>query len=361
MPLRYLIDDAHAVKQAKSALEAAGLFNKLEKIHKNDHGQFVVSSTSDTPILDFPYEEYTTKNSDITPKMPKKYAVYPPMVLLSHPLESDDLSWLPSGCTHVAINQPIDDENNAIRRPTNLKPLVGDFGPEPTPQTIENPTSDDFNRAFWCSATQNQIWQTWAPRHTMFSRGNITEKARILHQFGDLSGTVVVDLYCGIGYFSLSYLRLGATIIGWDINPWSIEGFRRALENANYTYKVIYPGDPFDASEIDPHGTIRAFLFLESNEHCLQRLGTGNAKLPISHVNLGLLPSSKPSWPIAHQLALNSTSNTTNIHVHENVHKDDIESLGQSAAKSLAGALTQTTKVKTFAPDVWHVVYDISR
>lgn len=50
------------------------------------------------------------------------------------------------------------------------------------------------------------------------------------------------DFYCGIGYFSLSYLRNGAKVLCWELNPWSIEGFRRSLEHAGYRYKIYGEG-----------------------------------------------------------------------------------------------------------------------
>ena len=61
--------------------------------------------------------------------------------------------------------------------------------------------------------------QTWAPKHTMFSRGNIKEKARVLNLAKQPTAglepglentdpearTMAVDLYAGIGYFTFSY------------------------------------------------------------------------------------------------------------------------------------------------------------
>ena len=81
-----------------------------------------------------------------------------------------------SEITHIALNKPII-ESDIMRRPHNLIPIIGDFGPD---ISIDNkppsPTESDFNRAFWCHVIQNGIYQTWAPKYTMFSRGNIKEK-----------------------------------------------------------------------------------------------------------------------------------------------------------------------------------------
>ncbi|QSL65119.1 hypothetical protein MERGE_002424 [Pneumocystis wakefieldiae] len=77
--------------------------------------------------------------------------------------------------THIALNGPIppDDE---MRIPEKFVPLYGDFGFK----VRGNPTEKDFKEAFWVSTKQNGIFQVWSPMHTMFSRGNIKEKARIL-------------------------------------------------------------------------------------------------------------------------------------------------------------------------------------
>ncbi|KAF8001153.1 hypothetical protein HF325_004942 [Metschnikowia pulcherrima] len=131
--------------------------------------------------------------------------------------------------THFAINKPII-EDDVMRRPFNLIPLWGDFGPEPTPDLYSNPSESDLRNAFWCNAVQNGIRQTWAPRYTMFSRGNIKEKKRILDSYTSLHGKTVLDMYAGIGYFTLSYLSNGATVFCWEINPWSIEGLVRGLQ-----------------------------------------------------------------------------------------------------------------------------------
>lgn len=84
-------------------------------------------------------------------------------------------------------------------------------------------------------------------------------------------GSCAVDLYCGIGYFTFSYLAAGAkTILGWDLNPWSMEGLRRGAV-ANKWSVDVYFGDT---------RTVNIFLadekkltaFNESNEVALARI-----------------------------------------------------------------------------------------
>ncbi|RMD42673.1 hypothetical protein DV735_g2425, partial [Chaetothyriales sp. CBS 134920] len=136
--------------------------------------------------------------------------------------------------------------------------MYGDFGPGEllSRSTGAGPTQADFDAAFWLSTSQDSgISQVWAPRWTMFSRGNVREKARILgHGGGDHDlpgmseeelGTVVgeaevLDMYVGIGYFAFSYLKRGVKRVwGWDLNPWSIEGLGRGCEKNGWRHLVV--------------------------------------------------------------------------------------------------------------------------
>lgn len=216
--------------------------------------------------------------------LPKRYTIYPPLLVLPTNFvsytpewknlfstltsaEKNDLfaciatAFAPHAITHIAINGPIsletDDsgKKNMMRSPSHLSPVYGDFGPSVLEQPYQNsgqPTDHDFQRAFWVSTLQNgAVYQTWAPLWTMFSRGNIKEKARILDPSAGmkgltmedlgrdslnghretLSGVDVADLYVGIGYFAFSYLKRGVrTVFGWEINGWSVEGLRRGCE-----------------------------------------------------------------------------------------------------------------------------------
>ncbi|KAF3359477.1 hypothetical protein VdG1_02032 [Verticillium dahliae VDG1] len=209
---------------------------------------------------------------------PKRFTIYEPMVLLpsgsfdspawqallSHPAldpaHVDDL-WhallqelskkQKAPLTHLAANQGIPplvesdssgdpSSDNILRSPSGLRMLYGDFGPATSPSGL--PSHDDFARAFWVSTRQNGIWQTWAPRWTMFSRGNVKEKARLLAFHADAATATfphraavplpsdtgstaaapwAVDMYAGIGYFTFSYARLGMRVLCWELNPWS--------------------------------------------------------------------------------------------------------------------------------------------
>ncbi|EEB09523.1 tRNA methyltransferase Trm12 [Schizosaccharomyces japonicus yFS275] len=254
--------------------------------------------------------------------------------------------------THLAINDliPTDD---IMRRPCNLRPLFGNFGE----LVLKWPTQQDFDNAFWVHCRQNGIYQCWAPRYTMFSRGNIVEKARLLSQ-PCIQGEFIADLYVGIGYFAFSYIHAGAkTVFGWEINPWSVEGLRRAAIQNGWTVCIVQ----HDEEYIHSPGTHQLVVFLESNEFAESRLRKMNVNA--RHVNLGLLPTSKDSWKTAAHI-LSPTPKST-IHVHENVASNEIVELQNHLIETFSQFLElkhlscSIHPVKQFSPHVEHVVFDV--
>ena len=256
----------------------------------------------------------------------------------------------------IAINKPIE-SNDVVRQPHNLQVL---FDNRPHSNGMDD---DDF----WCEVKQNGVWQIWNPFHTMFSRGNVKEKKRILDTFEDVRGNDVVDLYCGIGYFSFSYMQLQCRyLFGFDLNPYSVEGFKRGLAKNKYFGRE------------DKEGII-GNIHCEDNVHSVDRIAefrkknNDNEKLRIRHINMGLLPSSKAGWPVAISILVqhNSWSDcpVSTLHIHENV---GIQCL--NAGEFVSATINELTnlgnglltfrprhleKIKTFAPDVWHVCLDV--
>lgn len=408
--------------------------------------------------------------------------------------------------THLAINEgiplhskqssgetetgsEIGDRENILRSPSGLRMLYGDFGPSdppPSPSLSSTPTEKegggergetDFSRAFWVSTKQNGITQTWAPRWTMFSRGNIKEKARLLsfhdddydedddgntgrenddersmgdeqrqshgqqrnsgrgvlsHRVvpaGPRADAVAVDLYAGIGYFAFCYAALGFRVLCWEINAWSVEGLRRGAEANGWRVRVVVPrrrgteagggdegegerednekeeGDEEDEEEEGKMlrdvlaGDEKIIVFFEDNKRAARRIrkldeltreqGNGNVRRgfgggggggddnggrglrmrDVMHINCGLLPSSRGSWDATWEIA--SRTRRAWVHIHENVGVADIEArkgeVGRWFAKRAGdgdGIRTQVCvehveMVKTFAPGVWHCVFDV--
>ncbi|KAK5165609.1 S-adenosylmethionine-dependent methyltransferase [Saxophila tyrrhenica] len=284
--------------------------------------------------------------------------------------------------SHIAINKPIPpqsddiDSENILRAPQNFTPLYGEFGPT---TCSSPPTKEDFDAAFWVTAKQNDIYQTWAPRWTMFSRGNISEKARLLGLSSvhaaieqgqhDGRGCAAVDLYAGIGYFAFSYLKAGVNqVLCWDINAWSIEGLRKGAKANKWDYATY--GD-HDAGFFDDgtNGEVKLLIFEESNENAPDRVRKMQASLPpIRHVNCGLLPSSQHSWRIAANVLDRELGGW--IHVHGNFGiseigdkaegiRESLEHMSQSYGQHAAPQLEGIHQVKSYAPGVMHCVLDI--
>jgi len=283
--------------------------------------------------------------------------------------------------THIALNAPIPllrpstSTPNILRSPTSLTPLYGDFGPALPADQI--PSQKNFAEAFWVSARQNSVFQTWAPRYTMFARGNIREKARILRMWEltkeGLGGwepreTSAVDLYAGIGYFAFSYAKAGVgRVLCWEINGWSVEGLRRGAEGNGWGVQIL-KGD-----DVGVDGEERLVVFQESNERAVGRIdGMRDRIPPVRHVNCGFLPSSKGSWETAVQVL--DPVHGGWIHAHENIAVKDIESRKKQIV-DIFTALAENNhgrhprrkvhcehleRVKDYAPGVVHCVLDIS-
>ncbi|PPJ56514.1 hypothetical protein CBER1_03935 [Cercospora berteroae] len=311
--------------------------------------------------------------------------------------------------THIASNKPIPPQNedstrseNILRAPVNFTPIFGDFGPE---TASDPPTEEDFAKAFWVTAKQNGIYQTWAPRWTMFSRGNISEKARLLTlpsvvrasedakqacDEGDenwKAGFDVVDLYAGIGYFTFSYVKAGARrVFCWDLNPWSVEGMVRGARRNKWEVEVFArrkgtDGGDKAAVEVMGKSNAKILVFNETNEMAPHRLRATSrySRLNIRHVNLGMLPSSREALELA--AAFVSLKPKGWLHIHENFLVEEIVEKSEETRKEferiLLGSgnphlvnlgdgqklkveIEHINKLKSYAPGVMHCVIDIA-
>lgn len=275
--------------------------------------------------------------------------------------------------------------DNILRSPTGLRILHGDFGPASplscdATATATDPDAD-FARAFWVSTRQNGVFQTWAPRWTMFSRGNIKEKARLLDFHNNdnkkrtttaatLKNAWVVDLYAGIGYFTFSYAKLGMRVLCWELNPWSVEGLRRGALGNGWPVRVVRGKDELAMPMRELlSGGEQIVVFLEDKNHAARRIEELSS-LNILHVNCGLLPTSDASWKDAWGMAIRSESGEAWLHLHENVGVADIDGrakgieqyfldLAREDGNQRTAHVEHTELVKTFAPGVWHCVFDL--
>ncbi|KAI0384725.1 S-adenosyl-L-methionine-dependent methyltransferase [Hypomontagnella monticulosa] len=269
----------------------------------------------------------------------------------------------------VEVAKTILAQENILRSPTGLRMLHGDFGP-----ASADGAAADFERAFWVSTRQNGIFQTWAPRWTMFSRGNIKEKARLLdfhrnRATNSPENAWAVDLYAGIGYFTFSYAKLGMQVLCWELNPWSVEGLRKGAAGNGWSVRVVKGSDLALSMDELLDGSERVIVFLEDNKNAARRIKELIGP-NILHVNCGMLPTSEASWKDAWDMAARSESREAWLHLHENVGVADIEKrreeieryfldLAHKDGNGRMARVEHTELVKTFAPGVWHVVFDL--
>ncbi|KAJ9654407.1 S-adenosylmethionine-dependent methyltransferase [Neophaeococcomyces mojaviensis] len=300
-----------------------------------------------------------------------------------------------SGITAASIS-----DENIMRSPTNLRPLYGDFGPDSLFSTRESgPGQADSDAAFWVETSQlSGIRQVWAPRWTMFSRGNIREKGRILGQQSTFPGLTeedlnqplpaidVVDFYVGIGYFALSYLKRGIRrVFGWEINGWSVEGLRRGCERNGWQCLTVSVSADVEGRDravgvvvkaLHDMCDLRCIVFHGDNQFAEGTMAAvrdvlkkEEVAINVRHCNLGLLPTSKGSWEGG--VSCIDTKWGGWLHVHENAEISQVEVKRQAILDILA-AMVKTKKgngwqiscehtemVKTYAPGVGHFVFDI--
>ncbi|NXL26858.1 TYW2 protein, partial [Glaucidium brasilianum] len=166
----------------------------------------------------------------------------------------------------------------------------------------------------WVEHVDNGIRYTFDVTKCMFSPGNITEKLRVASL--PCSGEVLVDLYAGIGYFTLPYLvhAAAAFVHACEWNGHAVEALRRNLElNGVRDRCRIHHGDSRQVSS------------------AAQRWAPQPPTLPLSRplsfqlelwdvadrVNLGLIPSSEEGWPVACRVLKKDTGGV--LHIHHNV------------------------------------------
>ncbi|PHH69301.1 hypothetical protein CDD82_7852 [Ophiocordyceps australis] len=355
--------------------------------------------------------EWPAWRHELIKATPKRFTIYEPMALLpagslqseiwetelaQHDAETVDVLWRlileelsrhgkkQIQLTHLAVNEGIplhsaqaQGEQNTRRSPSRLRVLFGDFGPAQVSEQAASLDSKQLDAALWVSTRQNGIVQTWAPRWTMFSRGNVKEKARLLtfacaDQCDEPLGEEwAVDLYAGIGYFTFCYAALGFRVLGWEMNPWSVEGLRRGAHANGWTVRVVQGDELLRPLNQVLAGQERIIVFLESNDKARQRIDelqhAGIAR-NLSHVNCGLLPTSAATWQAAWHMTRFTCQSW--LHLHENIGVRDIESRRQSVSQLFdswdssqgnqrVSAVHHVELVKTFAPDVWHCVLDV--
>tara|TARA_B100000902_G_scaffold385682_1_gene427368 strand:- start:218 stop:1066 length:849 start_codon:yes stop_codon:yes gene_type:complete len=188
----------------------------------------------------------------------------------------------------------------------------------------------------WVVRRESGVDYGYAMTRCMFSAGNVNERRRM----GEVAseGDVVVDLYAGIGYYTLPALvHGGATVHACEWNPEAVKALRWGLDaNGVGDRCTVHEGD--------------------------NRVTTVSLEGVADRVFLGLLPSSEEGLGVA--MGVLSPSGGT-LHVHGLAPSKDHSSwVGDllSSASSLrpgSGLSHDLTRVKSYAPHWDHVVLDL--
>ena len=181
----------------------------------------------------------------------------------------------------------------------------------------------------------------------MWSAGNVTERGRIANE--NHEGEKILDLYAGIGYYTLPFLSEGtrgpsgergsgrgaAHVVACEWNPNAIRALKWSL----------------DANDLASRCTI-----LEGDNRNLQ------LEPEFDRVNLGLLPSAEDGYSTAIQ-SLKPEGGV--LHVHGLAKGGEEEKWASNLAASLDnyGSFSCTVmhveRVKWYAPHQRHIVVDI--
>ena len=189
----------------------------------------------------------------------------------------------------------------------------------------------------WVVHRENFVEYEFDATAVMFSSGNVTERRRM--GLIQAQGDIIVDAFCGIGYYTLQLLARGGAshVHACEINPDSISALEKGLVRNNVAEKcTIYPGDN--------RGTMT------------------HLKGIADRVILGLIPSSMSAWGLAVG-CLRPEGGI--IHIHMNVHEDEIEEWVGKTAEWFATVSGKNTtvlhleKVKWYCPHIRHVVLDL--
>lgn len=226
-------------------------------------------------ISSFIHENHLDSSLEL--EIPKKWEKYGDFLLFDDKAftskiwdQQNELFWLGIcqllKCNRLGIKSKIKNDN--FRTP-NVKIIIGN---DP-----------------WIIHTDNSIKYTWNVTKNMFCAGNAPERHRIAKL--NCTNEVIVDLFAGIGYFTLPFLIHAKAdfVHACEWNPNAVEALKRNLElNKVEKRCIIYEGD--------------------NRLLCPKKVA--------DRVNLGLIPSSEISWKVACE-ALKPSGGV--LHIHGNV------------------------------------------
>jgi tRNA(Phe) wybutosine-synthesizing methylase Tyw3 len=196
----------------------------------------------------------------------------------------------------------------------------------------------------WVKIKESNVVYHLDITRVMFSPGNASEKARMAAI--NATGETVVDLFAGIGYFTVPLLvRAKASMLHaceWNSDAITCLAMNLAANHVDASRYRLWPGDN------------RSMLTSEV-------IGTADRVL------LGLIPSSEYAWPIAVRM-LKPCGGRLHIHMNKADHElvewvhyvvRAITSLASELGYRWEVSVEHLQRVKSYAPHVWHVVADV--
>ena len=200
---------------------------------------------------------------------------------------------------------------------------------------------DPENQGGWVETKELGVWYGLDVTKVMFSSGNGTEKARMGNT--PAAGEIVVDLYAGIGYYTLQLLHHAgvAKVVACEWNPHSVYALRENLKK-NGIDESRYEVREGDNRRVAPTGVA-------------------------DRVVLGLLPDSERAWPTA-VAALRDSGGV--LHVHGNVAsgeetlwtrrlEQEVSNRAAALGRDWSVRVEHVERVKWYAPRVRHLVADV--
>ncbi|XP_075251396.1 tRNA wybutosine-synthesizing protein 2 homolog [Convolutriloba macropyga] len=231
-----------------------------------------------------------------------------------------------------------------------------------------------YGRDPWVVHKDNGVKYCFDVTRSMFSFGNISEKMRVA--MFDCSDEVVVDLFAGIGYFTLPYLLHANAkfVYACEWNPVSCEGLRRALEMNNVTSKCeILEGDNRIHCPRSVCDRVNLGLIPECSgfyETACNALREGGGMLHV-HRNVTTSGDNKESGFSGSPEVLAMSHVTCSwkagsekericANVGLSICNEIQEILKRTRSSMYSVELLNVAKVKNYAPHIQHFVFDIS-
>jgi tRNA wybutosine-synthesizing protein 2 len=165
----------------------------------------------------------------------------------------------------------------------------------------------------------------------MFSKGNQEEKRRIVNQIQ--SGEEILDMFAGIGYFTIPVARLSGAKKVWavELNPDAVELLKQNIELNHVLHKVkVIQGD---------------------SKKIVPELGQ-----KFDRILMGYFPGTYEFLPAALEVARKGAI----IHFHE-IAEDSQEIISKIKEINPTIEILKTTKVKGYGIRTWHWVIDFKR